>query len=85
MMDDLLRGAVSRAIAYLTAIGTRRVTPALTSVERLRDLEGPLPENPTPSEKTLELLDRLGSPATVATVGGRYFGFVVGGARCQRR
>ena len=80
MMDDLLREAASRAIAYLTAIGTRRVAPALTSVERLRDLEGPLPENPSPPEKTLELLDRLGSPATVATVGGRYFGFVVGGS-----
>jgi len=80
MMDDLLREAASRAIAYLAAIGTRRVAPALTNVERLRDLEGPLPENPIPPEKTLELLDRLGSPATIANVGGRYFGFVVGGS-----
>jgi glutamate/tyrosine decarboxylase-like PLP-dependent enzyme len=28
----------------------------------------------------LELLDRVGSPATVATAGGRFFGFVLGGA-----
>jgi len=80
MMDDLLREAASRAIAYLAAIGTRRVAPILTDVERLRDLEGPLPDKPTPPEKTLELLDRLGSPSTVANVGGRYFRFVVGGS-----
>jgi len=28
----------------------------------------------------VEILDRIGSPATVASAGGRYFGFVVGGS-----
>jgi glutamate/tyrosine decarboxylase-like PLP-dependent enzyme len=28
----------------------------------------------------LALLDEVGSPATVATTGGRYFGFVIGGS-----
>ena len=33
-----------------------------------------------PPADVLALLDRVGSPATVATTGGRYFGFVNGGA-----
>jgi glutamate/tyrosine decarboxylase-like PLP-dependent enzyme len=31
-------------------------------------------------QAVLDLLDRIGSPATMATAGGRYFGFVNGGA-----
>ena len=31
-------------------------------------------------KQTLRLLDEVGSPATVACTGGRYFGFVTGGA-----
>ena len=35
---------------------------------------------PTPPLDVLDLLDRVGSPATVATAGGRFFGFVNGAA-----
>ena len=31
-------------------------------------------------QKFLALLDNIDSPATVATTGGRYLGFVIGGA-----
>ena len=31
--------------------------------------------------EVLELIDRIGSPATVATQGGRFFGFVTGGTQ----
>ena len=44
------------------------------------ELGGPLPENPSEPEAVLSLLDEIGSPATVATAGGRYFGFVTGGS-----
>ncbi len=80
MMEDLLRQAASRAIAYLASIPSRPVAPTAASVEHLRDLGEPLPQSPIPPERILELLDRLGSPATVASAGGRYFGFVVGGS-----
>lgn len=38
-----------------------------------------MPEGPTSPSEVLALLDEVGSPATVATTGGRYFGFVIGG------
>jgi glutamate/tyrosine decarboxylase-like PLP-dependent enzyme len=37
-----------------------------------------LPEGPTDPAAVFTLLDRVGSPATVTTAGGRYFGFVTG-------
>src|SRR5918911_2592340 len=40
----------------------------------------PLHDTPVSAEALLEELDRLGSPATVAIAGPRYFGFVNGGA-----
>jgi glutamate/tyrosine decarboxylase-like PLP-dependent enzyme len=41
-------------------------------------LDGPMPEAPSESSAVLELLDEIGSPATVGMAGGRYFGFVIG-------
>jgi glutamate/tyrosine decarboxylase-like PLP-dependent enzyme len=38
------------------------------------------PEMGSDSREVVRVLDELGSPATVATTGGRYFGFVNGGA-----
>ena len=43
-------------------------------------LGGPLPQVPSDPSEVLALLDDIGSPATVATAGGRYFGFVIGGS-----
>src|SRR5256885_10254441 len=40
----------------------------------------PSPENPGAPREVLPALDEIGAPATVATTGGRYFGFVMGGA-----
>jgi glutamate/tyrosine decarboxylase-like PLP-dependent enzyme len=39
-----------------------------------------LPEGPSDPAKVIALLDEVGSPATVASAGRRYFGFVTGGA-----
>jgi glutamate/tyrosine decarboxylase-like PLP-dependent enzyme len=49
-------------------------------VARLDALGGPLPQEPSDPSEVLALLDDVGSPATVATAGGRYFGFVIGGS-----
>lgn len=61
-------------------MGTRQVVPHSKDVAALEALGGALPENPSDSAEILALLDDIGSPATVATTGGRYFGFVIGGA-----
>jgi glutamate/tyrosine decarboxylase-like PLP-dependent enzyme len=57
-----------------------RVAPRPQDIARLEGLGGPLPQSPSDPRDTLALLDDIGSPATVATTGGRYFGFVTGGA-----
>ncbi|MEO8257787.1 MAG: aminotransferase class V-fold PLP-dependent enzyme [Acidobacteriota bacterium] len=69
-----------RAAAYLAQIGSRRVAPASSSVEALSELDALLPDLPTAPPDVLALLDRVGSPATVANAGGRFYGFVNGGA-----
>ena len=38
----------------------------------------PLQEEPIPAEEVLDILNDKGSPATVKSTGGRYFGFVCG-------
>src|ERR1700759_3871108 len=72
--------AARRALAYLQTVGSRRVAPLTSAVRELAQLEEPLPESPGDAYCVLDLLDRIGSPATVATAGGRFFGFVNGAA-----
>ncbi len=81
-MDDrtLFEQAAARAIHYHETVNERPVFPPHIAVERLNELGGPLPEQPGDPAEVLTLLDEVGSPATVATTGGRYFGFVTGGA-----
>lgn len=79
-MDRLLADACQRAQRYLSELTARRVAPDSEMVSKLAGFDLPLPEDSTSSERVLRLLDEAGSPATVATAGGRYFGFVTGGA-----
>jgi glutamate/tyrosine decarboxylase-like PLP-dependent enzyme len=79
-MDDLLNDAARRAARYLADLDTRRVWPSGEAVERLRGFDEPLPDGPSDPAETLARLDELGSPAAVASAGGRYFGFVTGGS-----
>jgi glutamate/tyrosine decarboxylase-like PLP-dependent enzyme len=78
--SDLLSMASDRAIRYLSEIGNRAVAPSKEAVERLSFLGGAMPEEPTDPADIISMLDEFGSPATMATAGGRFFGFVVGGA-----
>ena len=79
-MEDLLRDTAERAARYLAGLEDRGVAPVPEAVRRLSALAGPFPAGPADPAATLALLDDVGSPATVATAGGRYFGFVTGGA-----
>jgi len=49
-------------------------------VAALASLREPFPPGPTDPGAVLDLLDRVGSPGTVASAGPRFFGFVTGGA-----
>ena len=78
-MKELLSNTAAYAARYLEAINERSVVPSQTAVDRLGELGGPLPDESSDPAELLRLLDDVGSPATVATAGGRYFGFVIGG------
>ena len=78
-MDDLLQSAATYAQEYLRGLGCRSVAPCASAVDRLSTLGGPLPDAASDPAETLALLHEFGSPATVASAGGRYFGFVIGG------
>jgi len=79
-VKDLLRRTADRAARYAAGVNNLQVTPALEDIARLDALGGPLPLGPSDPIDTLALLDDIGSPATVASTGGRYFGFVTGGS-----
>ncbi|MEP6873635.1 MAG: aminotransferase class V-fold PLP-dependent enzyme [Burkholderiales bacterium] len=79
-MNPLLHDAALRASRYLAGLDDRPVHPGADAVTRLAELDRPMPEHPQPADVVLRQLDDLGSPATMASAGGRFFGFVVGGA-----
>ena len=79
-MRDLLHSVADRAANYLDGLNQRGVAPSDEAVKRLAELDEALPDAPTAPEKVLAMLDEIGSPATVATSGKRFFGFVIGGS-----
>ena len=78
-MVDLLSQVALRADRYLRGLEGRSVAPVQQALDGLAALDEPLPEGPTAPDAVIDLLDRIGSPATVASAGGRFFGFVHGG------
>ena len=78
--DALLAEASERARRYLRSIAERAVAPSPDALDALDGLAFPLPAAGLDPSRVLEMLDDLGSPATVASAGPRYFGFVIGGA-----
>jgi len=78
-MKDLIQEAARRAARYLRGLGKRSVSPPAEAVERLTGFDVPLQEESIASMQVLAELDELGSAATVASAGPRYFGFVIGG------
>ena len=76
----LLHAAAARSARYLDTLPERPVRPDPDAVRRLAAWDTPLPAGPTDPAEVLRLLDEIGSPATMATAGGRFFGFVIGAA-----
>jgi glutamate/tyrosine decarboxylase-like PLP-dependent enzyme len=79
-MSDLLEDAAKRASRYLESLNTRPVAPEEEAVAGLARFDQAFPEHTSSAETVLAELDEIGSPATMASAGGRFFGFVIGGA-----
>ena len=78
-IDELLLDVSRRATRYLRSLDDRSVFPTDEALAALKALDQPLPDDGVSPQTVLDELDRYGSPATVASAGARYFGFVTGG------
>jgi glutamate/tyrosine decarboxylase-like PLP-dependent enzyme len=76
----LLTDAAKRASRYLESLDTRAVRPEAEAVAALSKFDQAFPDHESTAEAVLAELDEIGSPATMASAGGRFFGFVTGGA-----
>lgn len=72
--------ARSSAYDYIDGIENMDVFPSPKNIERLKAFDEPLGEKSGSTEEIIHLLNDVGSKATIAQLGGRYFGFVNGGA-----
>jgi glutamate/tyrosine decarboxylase-like PLP-dependent enzyme len=76
----VLRAAAECAVEYATSVDGRRVAPDPDALAALAEFDEALPDIGADPVATIRLLHEVGSPATVATTGPRYFGFVIGAA-----
>jgi glutamate/tyrosine decarboxylase-like PLP-dependent enzyme len=77
---ELLEDAARRSILYRDNLASRSVAPSPAAVARLSALDEPMPDQASEPQDVLRLLDQVGSPATMAMAGPRFFGFVIGGS-----
>jgi len=77
---DIFEKAKEYALDYISTVDSRNVAPADSAIENLSKFIEDLPEDGTDTLEILKQLNDYGSPATTAQTGGRYFGFVNGGA-----
>src|SRR5438445_11229482 len=74
-----LSTAYAAALDYLRTVDSRPVAAEPAAIAAMAPLTRPLGDGPTDPDEVLRDLHALGSPATTASTGGRFFGLVVGG------
>ena len=79
MEPDVLEAAAAAALAYARTVDDRRVFPDGEAIAALSAFDEPLSSAGTDAADTIRLLEEVGGPATVASTGPSYFGFVIGG------
>lgn len=77
---DIMQNAAERSIRYRREIAERQVAPSPEAVAAVDAFDEALPEVGRADADTLAMLDDIGSPASIATTGPRFFGFVIGGS-----
>jgi glutamate/tyrosine decarboxylase-like PLP-dependent enzyme len=76
---DAVLAASRAALEYLAALPDRRVSPDQDALAAMAGFDIELPDGACDPTDVIAQLHQLGSPATTATAGGRFFGLVVGG------
>jgi glutamate/tyrosine decarboxylase-like PLP-dependent enzyme len=76
--QSLFQKAESFGLDYLSKVLDRHVYPTEETLQNLSVFEEKIPLQTSNAHEVLDLLNTYGSPATVAQIGGRYFGFVNG-------
>ncbi len=79
-MRELLEQTAELAIGFHEQLDERPVYPRTTAAELRAALGGPLPEHATDAGVVIAELAAAADAGLVAEAGGRYFGFVIGGA-----
>src|SRR5260370_3137721 len=79
-LTPLLSTTAERSLRYLDGLRSRRVPPSGEAVAALARLDVPLQPQSIPARDVIQELDDLGSDATMAMAGPRFFGFVIGGS-----
>jgi hypothetical protein len=77
---DLLHETADLVADFLESLPDRRVFPSVELADLRARLGHPLPEEPSEPRSVVAELAAVGGEAAVAIPGGRYFGFVIGGA-----
>jgi glutamate/tyrosine decarboxylase-like PLP-dependent enzyme len=77
-LSRVLELAATLSGEYAASIADRGVAPSPDALRALTGFDEPLPDGPGDAAATLQRLHDLGSPATMATSGPRYYGFVNG-------
>lgn len=77
---SLLDDAATYAAEFLERLPGRAVAPSATSAQLREELGGPLPSSPQDPHWVVAELARAAEPGLMATPGGRFFGFVIGGS-----
>lgn len=77
--QQTLQTGAQIASQYLADLSDRAVQPNEDGLRGLAALDVNLPDLPQDSSEVLNELHAHGSPATIASAGPRYFGFVIGG------
>ena len=73
----LIQDGATRASTYHAEGATAPVFPEEAALTALDQLSSQLPRSGSEAAEVLRLLDEIGSPATVRSTGGRYFGYVL--------
>src|SRR4029453_2843388 len=77
--EEVLTAAAARACNYLRTIRERHVGVQQDALERLALLGGPMSAYGQDPKVIIQLLDEIGSPATMASMGSRVFGGGIAG------